>query len=336
MVRCRRAEPAGRDHGLPLQRRTSLRRHRWPAQSDRHRLEQHPAAHRLRLQPGPSTVVRAGYGVFYGAMPVRRLGSIGFDTSTPWINSLDGLVPTNYLSNPFPQGFNLSTGSRDPLTNVGFNIDSTARSNPIGHTQQWSLSLERQIGDRLPSSSAYLGNRGTNLQSGAVFQQNSLEPHYIALGNQLNELVPNPFYGIIRSGPLSSPTVAQRQLLLPYPQYTAVTQQFPNANVRYHGMVVKAERRLNDGLTFLGSYVWSKLIDDGSEPVGGPADPELLRSGRRARFRRSTRRTTWWRALSTTCRSDGTPFGQHHAGVGRGDCRRLDRSTIARWQSGFP
>ena len=173
-------------------------------------------------------MIRAGYGMFYGAMPVRRLGSIGFDTSTPWVNSLDGLVPTNYLSNPFPQGFNLSTGSRDPLTNVGFNIDSTARLNPVGHTQQWSLSLERQIGESLAVELSYLGNRGTNLQSGAAFQENQLHPDYNALGNQLNELVPNPFYGIIQTGALSSPTVARRQLLLPYPQYTTVSQQFPN------------------------------------------------------------------------------------------------------------
>jgi TonB dependent receptor len=84
--------------------------------------------------------------------------------------------------------------------------------------------------------------------------------------------VPNPFYGIIQTGALSSPTVARRQLLLPYPQYTTVSQQFPNAiGASYHGLILKAERRVGNGLTFLGSYVWSKQIDQGSEPVGGAA-----------------------------------------------------------------
>ena len=174
VVRCRRAEPAGRSRpGCRL--RGALRFVGTDGPRNQIDTDWNNIQPRIGFaySMGPSTVVRAGYGVFYGAMPVRRLGSIGFDTSTPWVNSLDGLVPTNYLSNPFPQGFNLSTGSRDPLTNVGFNIDSTARSNPIGHTQQWSVSLERQIGDRFAVELSYLGNRGTNLQSGVPFQQNS-------------------------------------------------------------------------------------------------------------------------------------------------------------------
>lgn len=292
----------------------------------------------LAYSAGPATVIRAGYGSFYGAMPVRRLGSIGFDTQTPWVASLDGLSPTNYLRDPFPQGFNLSTGQRDALTNVGFNLDSTTRSNPVGRTQLWSLSVERQIGDRFAVDLAYVGNRGTGLQSGAVFQLNSLAPEHLALGNQLNELVPNPFYGIIDSGPLSSPTVARRQLLLPYPQYTSVAQQFPNAiSSSYHAMVVKAERRLGNGLTFLGSYVWSKLIDDGSEPVGGLA--VLNYYDRRAERSLSTFDVPHNVVVSAVY---DLPFGRERRfasglpAVGEALVGGWTVATIARWQSGFP
>jgi hypothetical protein len=271
-------------------------------------------------------------------MPVRRLGSIGFDTETPWVASLDGLTPTNYLRDPFPQGFNLPTGRRDPLTNVGFNLDSTTRSNPVGHTQQWSLSAERQIGDRFAVDLAYLGNRGTNLQSGAVFQLNSLEPQYLALGNSLNELVPNPFAGIIRSGPLSSATVARRQLLLPYPQYTSVAQQFPNAiTSRYHAMVVKAERRVENGLTFLGSYVWSTLRDDGSEPVGGLSI--LNYYDRPAEYSLSTfdvRHNVVASMVYDLPFGRGQRFASSLPAVGEALVGGWTMATIARWQSGFP
>ncbi|MPY86318.1 MAG: hypothetical protein GEU99_00170 [Luteitalea sp.] len=224
----------------------------------------------IAYRAGPDTVVRAGYGIFYAPMPVRRIGSIGFDTETPWVASLDGLVPTNYLRNPFPQGFNLPTGERDPLTNVGFNLSSTTRDQPVGYTQQWSLSVQRQLDDRLLLDISYLGNKGTKLQSGVVFEENSLAPEHLALGNQLNALVENPFYGLIESGPLSSPTVAHEQLLLPYPQYTSVARQFPMAtSAIYHALALKAERRASSGLTLLASYVWSKLIDHASEQVGG-------------------------------------------------------------------
>ncbi|MPZ17362.1 MAG: hypothetical protein GEV06_05555 [Luteitalea sp.] len=286
----------------------------------------------------PTTVVRAGYGIFYAPMPVRRIGSVGFDTTTPWVASLDGLVPTNYLRDPFPQGFNLPTGDRDPLTNVGFNLASTTRDQPVGYTQQWSLSLQRQLGERLLVDVAYLGNKGTKLQSGVVFQENSIDPELLALGNQLDELVANPFFGLIESGPLSAPSVARRQLLLPFPQYTAVSQQFADAtSAFYHAMVVKAERRASRGLTLMASYVWSKLIDEASDQVGGTSILNFY--DRRAERSLSTYDVPDNVVVSTVY---DLPFGRN---------RRLATSlprlvnalvgdwtvaVIARWQSGFP
>ena len=81
--------------------------------------------------------------MFYGAMPVRRLGSIGFDTedSCGWPVWTDWCLD-DYSARPVSTGVQSAHGdARDPLTNVGFNLDSTVRSNPVGYTQQWSLSV---------------------------------------------------------------------------------------------------------------------------------------------------------------------------------------------------
>jgi outer membrane receptor protein involved in Fe transport len=223
----------------------------------------------LAYQVSDSTVVRAGYGIFYVPMLTLAVGSIGFNSSTPWVASLDGLVPENLLGNPFPQGFNLPQDRRDPLANVGFGISGYIRNERVGYTQQWSLSAEQQFGDAFVVDLAYFGNKGTSLQWGAGFEENSLPNEYLALGPALNERVPNPFVGIIGTGALSGPTVPRRQLLLPFPQYTSVLRNFPMAaSSIYHGLAVKVERRMASGVTLLGSYTWSKQIDDssGQEP----------------------------------------------------------------------
>lgn len=219
-------------------------------------------------RPLERTVLRTGYGIFYAPMIVLGIGSIGFNSSTPWVATIDGVLPENYLRSPFPQGFNLPTETRDPLTNVGFGVSGYVRNERVGYTQQWNLSIQQQIGDLLVDL-AYLGNKGTSLQFGTGFEENSLHPDHLALGAALNQRVPNPFFGRISAGALSGPTVARRQLLLPYPQYTSVFRNLPMAaSSIYHGLALKVERRLSSGLTLLGSYTWSKQIDDSSAQEG--------------------------------------------------------------------
>lgn len=67
----------------------------------------------LAYQLAPNMVVRAGYGVFYVPLiAINNTGTQGFEATTPWVTSLDGLTPLNLLSNPFPQGFNVASGDR--------------------------------------------------------------------------------------------------------------------------------------------------------------------------------------------------------------------------------
>jgi outer membrane receptor protein involved in Fe transport len=238
----------------------------------------------LAYQLNSRTVARAGYGMFYVPMVVFATGSLGFNTSTPWVASVDGgLTPSNYLSNPFPQGFNLPTDARNPLANIGQGLSGYVRNEPVGYTQQWNVSVQRDLGLGITTDVTYMGNKGKNLQWGSGIEENALDPQYLALGNALNDLVPNPFFGVIRTGALSGPTVTRRQLLLPYPEYTSVRRQFPmEASSIYHALAVKAERRAANGVTLLASYVYSKLTDDSSTQDGGTAivNPYDLRAER--------------------------------------------------------
>ena len=64
----------------------------------------------------------------------------------------------------------------------------------------------------------------------------------------------NPFYGLVKTGTLSQPTVTQAQLLLPYPEYTGVSEADANVgNSSHHALQMKVERRFRQGGTVLAA-----------------------------------------------------------------------------------
>jgi hypothetical protein len=224
------------------------------------------------------TVIRGGYGIFFGSGSVGaggwNIASQEFAPSTPYVGSLDGIQPIATLSNPFPGGFNKPAGSSDGLlSQVGQNIDRVYdRMAPLPYNQQWSFSIQRQVGQMLVQT-AYSGSRGIHLGDGAGFNLNQLQPETLKLGNALQQLVPNPFFGIVTSpGVLSAAQVARGQLLRPYPQFGNLTVFNPAASAStYHGFSAKIERRFASGLGFLASYTFSKNISDAPATIGPSA-----------------------------------------------------------------
>ena len=108
----------------------------------------------------------------------------------------------------------------------------------------------------------YVGSRGLHL-SWPSYNLNQLRPEQ--LGSQLSQQVKNPFFGLIMSGPLATPTVPFSALASPYPQFTSVALQTPSGSTSiYHSLQLKTEKRFGAGLSFLLSYTFQKLIDDNS------------------------------------------------------------------------
>src|SRR6202043_2775165 len=86
------------------------------------------------------------------------------------------------------------------------------------------------------------------------------------LGAALLTKVQNPLVGQIpASSSLGGATIAQQQLLRPYPRFTNVALFRDNVgNSTYEAAAVKLEKRLSHGLTITGACTFSKLIDDAS------------------------------------------------------------------------
>jgi hypothetical protein len=220
-------------------------------------------------------VARGGYALTYAPSIMQAAtsnsGFEGFDSTTSMIVSLDGRTPLNYLRNPFPDGFSPALGPAvspvsGPYTDLGQTIQDSwfiDHSNPV--LQQWNFNLQRELPGSIIVEAAYLGSKGNHQIDGENTTYNQLPAADFALGNSLNDLVPNPFYGVILdpTSTLSKPTVQRGQLLRPYPQYAAVTSKFrPTGNSLYHAFTLRLEKRFSRGLSFLLSYTAAKMIDD--------------------------------------------------------------------------
>ncbi len=234
-----------------------------------------------------NTVFRAGYGLFYlpgsggiGASP-GDLGS-GSEASTPVFLGPAQAAPNTppvgaSLANPFVSGL-----LTYPNTLIGNGISAVFPSWQTPVNQQWNASIQRTLFSDLLVEASYLGSRGEHIWENV--NQDAANPQYLSLGSQLNALVPNPFYGKITSGSLSTPTVRQSSLLLPYPQYTSINDiRASIGDSIYHALAIRVDKRFGHGLLLQASYTFSKLIDDVPERFSGRSsliDPYNLKLSR--------------------------------------------------------
>ncbi|MDQ3258601.1 MAG: TonB-dependent receptor, partial [Acidobacteriota bacterium] len=220
------------------------------------------------------TVVRGGGGIFYAPTTgvggaATNFGASGFQAVTTFVGSLDGVTPTRFLNNPYPDGINQPTGSTlGTRTLLGQGILFADQNSVTPYAVQWNLNGQRALPGGVLFEVGYVGSRGVHLQADLILNQ--LPEQALRLGNSLRDLVPNPFFGLITTGPLAASTVSRAQLLRPYPhfdQVTAVNSTWGSST--YHGLLTKFEKRLRRGFNFIASYSFTKLIDDVGSAFGG-------------------------------------------------------------------
>jgi hypothetical protein len=243
----------------------------------------------------PGTVVRAGYGFFYGLSPTDAAGpsvgyADGFTGSTTINTSLDGATPIVTLGNPFPNGVNYpASGSQlTASTNLGQSISSVNIGQLTPYMQNWNTSLQQSVGSSILLQLAYAGNKGTRLPVSVGLNQNSLTTDQFQAGAINNQLVPNPFYGIITdpTSILSNATVTRGQLLKPFPQYINLNAiNATEGSSIYHSLQASMEKRFSKGFTLLVAFTAAKLIDNTTQAATGQTngsvqDPTNLRAER--------------------------------------------------------
>lgn len=210
------------------------------------------------------TVVRGGYGILYYHSAVFEYPDTqGFSVATQFQSSQGTAFPGFQLASGPPQILQPSGNSLGPASFLGNNVTYFERTRPTPNTQQWNLTVQRELGRSMLAEVSYAGSHGTHI-IGYGYDLNQLDPQHYALGLALDDRVPNPFFGIIPAGtPLSAATIARRQALRPYPAYLNVTVTNPPlGRTKYHSGQVKIERRFSGGTGFLTSYTFARLVGD--------------------------------------------------------------------------
>lgn len=226
----------------------------------------------LAYQLNDKTAIRAGFAQLFGPSTLAAQGTVGpygFRVETPWITSLDGFTPLNYLNNPFPGGFPPVPGSAlGASTALGSNLDAPLANTNTPYTLQYNFTVQRELPGAILLEAAFVGNRGRQLSRGGEggFTLNQLNPNLLSLGTQLNQLVDNPFFGQPNvGGVIANRQVSRAQLLRPYPQYGSIYPLFSQgATSDYNSLQVTFSKRYARGVTFEGSYAWAKAMDTGT------------------------------------------------------------------------
>jgi hypothetical protein len=223
----------------------------------------------LAYQITPKTVLRAGYGIFYGSIGSFKTSAnlMGFSQSTPIEASSDnGLTFKTTLANPLPNGLLQPLGAAGGMT-TGLNQTVTffAANRKQPYAQRWSFGLQQEFKGGFVAEASYVGNRGSRL--GVNRNLNATPAQYLSTSptrdqatiNYLSQAFPNPFYGL--DPQFTSTTISREQMLKPFPAFGTVQYSDPVGYSWYHSLQSRLEKRMTHGVTLQVSYTWSKAME---------------------------------------------------------------------------
>jgi len=227
------------------------------------------------------TVIRAAYARSFGAL-VSVSGSThnsGFTLTQSFPNQTTGINPSFLLDQGLPAW--TAPPFINPSVSNGANVAwfQGNETTKLPAYDNFSFSIQRQIGSSMVAEIGYSGVMGEHLQT-QLLQYNQLNPSYLTkfgtvaqsltvLNSQVGSAAANAA-GVFAPYPTFKGTVAQA--LRPFPQYqqidTYAGQGDHSGHSTYHAAIFKFQKRLSAGLTFTSSYVFSKLLTDSDTAWG--------------------------------------------------------------------
>lgn len=216
------------------------------------------------LFPHGPLLIRGGYGFFYPrttagvAARAHYQNGITLQTRT-FTGSLIPVYPNTICGATDPSG----TSPTCPAPTNGNDIIMPFSHDAIQPmVQHGSVGLEYALQKDLALSISYLAVKGTHLQRYRDVNLGASAPTAIGVAQASTLLTFRRFTG-------PRPVVGFDRILL----------FESNANSVYHAMTIQANKRFSNNFQFLGSYTFSKVIDDNPDPAPlnpGEGDSRLI------------------------------------------------------------
>jgi hypothetical protein len=199
------------------------------------------------------TVIRGGWGIYYAfdagwVGPLESMSNLPWERTANFSTQLPGTPTTPYLpditfANPYPAGLVQGEAGNPSLAVMDRN-----QQNPI--SQQWNLTVERQLGENWALRATYLGDQGHHLVN---------------------------YYENINLPAVEQPNVPLQQQL-PFQPWSTINDTGYSGTSSFNQLQLEAQKHFANGLTFRTEYDWSRnLTNVNGDNVANNQDPWNLR-----------------------------------------------------------
>lgn len=203
----------------------------------------------LSYRVTPRTVLRAGYGIFFGGNEnTGGAPNLGFNFPFQFTSTF---LAGNCAANNCPtNGITLEDGFSSQIA-AGL-VNSVASPTIVGseahektpYSQQFNLSVEYSLTPNMVGTVSYVGSNSRHL---IVAPNGNSSAALVAPGLQSNNYSPFPDLGTIY-----------------FNQYAGMGN--------YNSLQAKLEQRYANGLNFLATYTYAHSLDDATTPLGSTGD----------------------------------------------------------------
>ncbi len=217
--------------------------------------------------PANNWSIRGGYGWAYDLVFLNPITNLRFAPPFMYNISTTDFSGGNTLAAILAGTSPFQVSGRQILGGFGTTFRNFGSITPVDYAlknprmQQFTLTIERQLGNGLLARVGYSGSKGDFLQRTRPI--NTVQPGLVVPATSAaDEEARRATYNTINAALNAGPTLSTNRIDT---RFTAVNLVESSANSNYHSFQAYLARTFRSGLGFTAAYTWSKSIDDVSD-----------------------------------------------------------------------